>query len=173
MQKHSQCNSQLWNEGCWYPTSQMLLNIKIKSICRFWSCFDFECIKSFYYMQVCWQYQVTFVYLNPWLWVMCGEWETTEREKERSLTWLPPDKAWNATNHQMIHVVLVRPLIPWNTGAIGRTCLCFGARLVSLLQFQKKRLQQFEKNQFFFYGCSIWLVHLDLVLMTANSNVQV
>jgi tRNA (cytidine/uridine-2'-O-)-methyltransferase len=29
----------------------------------------------------------------------------------------------------MIHVILVRPLIPWNTGAIGRTCLCFGARL--------------------------------------------
>jgi len=38
----------------------------------------------------------------------------------------------------MLHVVLLRPLIPWNTGAIGRTCLSFGARLVRL--FEKKIL---------------------------------
>lgn len=29
----------------------------------------------------------------------------------------------------LLHVVLFRPLIPANTGNIGRTCLGFGARL--------------------------------------------
>ncbi len=28
-----------------------------------------------------------------------------------------------------LHVVLVHPEIPWNTGNVGRTCLAFGARL--------------------------------------------
>jgi len=28
-----------------------------------------------------------------------------------------------------LHVVLYKPLIHWNTGAIGRTCLGFGAKL--------------------------------------------
>jgi tRNA (cytidine/uridine-2'-O-)-methyltransferase len=29
----------------------------------------------------------------------------------------------------MLHVVLVEPLIPWNTGNAGRTCLAAGAKL--------------------------------------------
>ena len=29
----------------------------------------------------------------------------------------------------MLNIVLLRPLIPWNTGSVGRTCIGMGARL--------------------------------------------
>jgi len=34
-----------------------------------------------------------------------------------------------STRRGGLHVVLVQPEIPWNTGNVGRTCLAFGARL--------------------------------------------
>lgn len=38
-------------------------------------------------------------------------------------------EALRAAENDGLHVVLVRPEIPWNTGNVGRTCLAVGARL--------------------------------------------